>query len=120
MYEKNRWSLSLTDLEPALVPVKNGYPFAITQIHVSNAKSDRVVVELIADIVRLDKLSDEDDTAVTQIDNIVIAVIYPNVSCDARVMIPFSQYNQASLRSSGGDIQVSGVYSKTQSEFENM
>ena len=117
MIQQKRWDLLLNDDEPSMIPIPEGVNFIINQFHVESFNSKFVTIELIADTIRMDKLDDDDDEAVTKIDNIILATIFPK-NPDFSCQIPFSQYNRASLKAFGGKVFISGIFEQ-QNEFEN-
>ena len=110
MFNKRSWTLTLKDKEPAYLPVPNGCSCVITGIHCSDISLKKVILEGIIQIIRIDKLGEESDTAQTEIRSTVLASLFPQQNPSVSVTIPFSQFNIPTVRSSGGPLTLTGIY----------
>lgn len=108
--ENKWWTLSLKDGEPESLPIPNGSECIIQQVQAPDLSAKRVVLEAIIQIIRIDRLEDEDDVAQTEIKQLVLATIFPGKNPIQQVNFQFSAFNIVSVRSSGGNLTLSGCY----------
>lgn len=110
MFARRNWTLHLKADEPAYVPVPNGHNFVITGAQAVDATAEKIVLEAIIQTIRIDRISETDDVAQTDIIDTTIAVVFPKTNPNVTLNIPFSQLNTASVRARGGDLILVGMY----------
>jgi hypothetical protein len=110
MLSKVLWSLELEDNVPAAIPVPHGYFFMITGIHAVDLETPKIIVDAVVQVIRLDKLGEDDHVAESDVIDATLAVLFPRVSPALKVEIPFSKFNIASVRASGGRVLLTGFY----------
>ena len=110
MFARRTWTLHLKDGEPACIPVPDGYNFVITGAQATDSSADKIVLEGIIQTIRIDRLSETDEVAQTDITDTTFAVIFPKVNPNVELNLPFSSLNTASVRATGGDLVLVGMY----------
>ena len=105
------WTMKLEDGNPQYPPIPKSCKFVVNQIEALTKDSERIVVEMMCDVIRMDMVDDENDAAVTDISRVNIARIFPKKKADVKVNLQFSQLNSAMFCATGGDVAISGVYS---------
>ena len=113
-FEEKTWSTILEDDVPAYPPIPKNCKFSVNQIEAIDQDVDRITLEMICSVIRLDKLDDESDSAVTDFYNVNIATIFPKKSPSQQINLNFSQYNSASFKAVGGKLALSGVYNNSE------
>jgi hypothetical protein len=118
------WTMTLKDGAPEYPPIPKSCMFSVKQIEALTKNSEKITIEMMYDVIRMDKVKDEGDTAVTDVARVNIATIFPKRKADAKVNLQFSQLNSAMFGVSGGDVVISGAYStdgcdEVMENFEN-
>lgn len=108
------WTMILNNDEPSRPPVPTGSKFCVTQVEALDTNADRITLEMIVQTIRIDKVDDETDSAVTDISKVNIATLFPKKSTTQTVSIEFSQYNDVSFKATGGKLCLSGVYDNSE------
>ena len=87
----------------------DGCDLIIQNIIADSSSFDKITVEAIFRVIRLDKTDDENDTAVSDFYAVTLATIFPS-NRNLSVEIPFTSLNSISLRATGGNVKIVGRY----------
>lgn len=110
VFPRRHWAVELKDGEPSYLPIPEGHEFSITGARAVNTESNKIVLEAIVQTIRLDRLGEEDDVAQSDIIDTTLAVIFPKFQPNMELDLNFSKFNIVSLRATGGNIVVTGIY----------
>ena len=110
VFPRRHWAIEIKDGEPSNLPVPEGHEFQITGVRAVSTEPNRIVLEAIVQTIRLDRLGEEDDVAQTDIIDTTLAVIFPKVQPNVDLDISFSKFNIASVRATGGNLVLTGLY----------
>lgn len=112
------WTMTIHAGKPERPPVPKGSKFILTQIQAADDKVDKIVVEMLTETIRMDKIDDETDTTVTDVADAFIAVIYPKKKSSVKTNLPFSEVNDVLFGCDCGEVILSGVYNDTEMNDE--
>ena len=104
------WTLELEPDVPAVLPVPLGCPCNIQGIFATDTSSQKIVLESKIQIIRIDRIDDDDDVAPTQIVSPVLATVFPSRNPCLSVNIQFSSLNSVSVCANGGKLVLNGTY----------
>ncbi|EAY12903.1 hypothetical protein TVAG_430680 [Trichomonas vaginalis G3] len=107
------WTMTIHSGKPERPPVPKGSRFMLSQIQAVDEKADKILVEMLTEVIRMDKIDDETDTTVTDVAETNIAVIYPKKKSTYATSLVFSEVNDVLFGCDGGDVILSGVYDDT-------
>ena len=103
--------LHLKDGKPEVLPDSiQGRNGVVTRIQAESTDFQKIAVEAIAQVVRLDKIDDENDSAVSDFIGFTVGTVFPSRP-STNVNVQFSYLNSLSFQATGGDVVISGLFS---------
>lgn len=109
-FPRRHWAVELKDGEPTTLPFPEGHDFTITGARAVNTESNKIILEAFVQTMRLDRLSEEEDVAQSEITETTLAVVFPKIQPNVELDLSFSKFNAASFRASGGNLVLTGIF----------